>query len=78
MHDATREALTAALTEHTDRAAQRAAVLAVIQGHEKRKLASTRVGVMHRLDTIMAYLERMLSQGCLGSLGQVRKALGCT
>ena len=76
MHDATREALTAALTEHTDRAAQRAAVLAVIQGHEKRKLATTRVGVMHRLDTIMAYLERMLSPRLPWQLRTGEKGLG--
>ena len=65
IQDATREALTAALREHTDKAAQRAAVLVAIQAQEKRKLASTRFGVMHTLDTIMAYLERLLSPSLL-------------
>ena len=65
IHDATREALTAALREHTEQAAQRTAVLAVFQAHEKRKLATTRFGVMHALDTIMAYLERLLSPSLL-------------
>ena len=76
LHDATREALTAALIEHTDKAAQRACVLALIQAREKRKLASTRVGVMHRLDTIMAYLERMLSPSLPWELRTSEKGLG--
>jgi hypothetical protein len=76
MHDATREALTAALREHSDKAAQRACVLAVIQAREKRKFASTRVGVMHKLDTVMAYLERMLSPSLPWELRTSEKGLG--
>jgi DNA-binding protein H-NS len=76
MHDATREALTAALREHSDKAAQRACVLAVIQAREKRKFASTRVGVMHKLDTIMVYLERLLSPSLPWELRTSEKGLG--
>ena len=76
IHDATREALTAALREHTEQAAQRTAVLAVFQAHEKRKLATTRFGVMHALDTIMAYLERLLSPSLLWELRTTEKGLG--
>ena len=76
IQDATREALTAALREHTDKAAQRAAVLVAIQAQEKRKLASTRFGVMHTLDTIMAYLERLLSPSLPWELRTSEKGLG--
>jgi hypothetical protein len=76
LHDKTRGALTAALSQHTDKLLQRRAVLAAFQAHEKRALASTRQTVARMLDSIMAYLERLVAPDLPWELKRTEKGLG--
>ena len=76
LHDQTRAALTAALSENTDKRLQRQAVLAAMQAYEKRALASTRQTVSRMLDSIMAYLQRLLAPGLPWELKRSQKGLG--
>jgi hypothetical protein len=75
LHDGTRDALTAALSEHTDKLAQRRAVRA-FQVREKQALASTRQTIARMLDSIMAYLERLVAPDLPWSLRRTEKGLG--
>jgi hypothetical protein len=75
LHDGTRDALTAALSEHTDKLAQRRAVRAAFQVREKQALASTRQTIARMLDSIMAYLERLVAPDLPWSLKRTEKGL---
>jgi hypothetical protein len=72
----TRDALTTALSDYTDKLLQRRAVLAAVQAYEKRALASTRQTVARMLDSIMAYLQRLLNPGLPWELKRTEKGLG--
>eukprot|EP00953_Heterococcus_sp_UTEX-ZZ885_P006437 3936-Heterococcus_DN1.PRE.6 len=76
LHDVTRAALTAALLNSTDTVRQRTAVLAAIKACEKRVLASTRSATNHMLDSIMAYLERLVAPSLPWELRRSGKGLG--
>jgi hypothetical protein len=76
LHDVTRDALSAALSGHTDTLLQRRAVLAAMQAYEKRALASTRFTVNHMLDSIMAYLQRLMAPGLPWELKRTENGLG--
>lgn len=76
LHDKTRGALTAALSDYTDKLLQRRAVLAAMQAYEKRALASTRQTVARMLDSIMAYLQRLIAPGLPWELKRTEKGLG--
>jgi hypothetical protein len=76
LHDVTRDALIAALSSSIDTLRQRRAVLAAIKACEKRVLASTRFATDHMLDSIMAYLERLVAPGLPWELRRSEKGLG--
>jgi hypothetical protein len=76
LHNLTRDALTVALSQHTDRLAQRRAVLAAIQTREKRALARSRQTIGRMLDSIMGYLERLIAPGLPWELKCTERGLG--
>jgi hypothetical protein len=76
LHDVTKDALIAALSSSTDTLRQRTAVLAALKACEKRVLANTRSATDHMLDSIMAYLERLVAPGLPWELRRLEKGLG--